>query len=512
MTYKTLRLILGDQLNTKHSWLSEVNDDVVYVMMEIKPESEYVTHHIQKIVGIFQAMRCFAHLLAEEGHAIRYFKINDKDNQQSFFKNLKSVIDEYPIEILQYQEPDEYRLDELFKSEFKRLNVELHSCSTEHFLTTRLELKEMFKEKKQYLMESFYRKMRLKHQILMDGEMPFGGKWNFDHENRKKIPSDHLVPAPISFSHDISKIYSEIQESGIKSIGRINPQEFIWPKDREECLEMLNYFLRNLLIHFGKYQDAMSVGNWSLYHSRISFALNLKLLNPLEVIQKVEKYFMQHMDIITIAQAEGFIRQILGWREYMRGIYWAHMPEYASKNYFKNSRHLPGWFWTGKTRMNCLHNSISQSLEYAYAHHIQRLMVTGNFSLLAGIDPDEVDMWYLGIYIDAFDWVEITNTRGMSQYADGGIVGTKPYVSSASYINKMGDYCKHCFYNHKEKFGENACPFNTLYWNFIDQHRDKLSKNPRMSMMYRLWDKMEDHQKERILGKAKELLDNVENL
>ena len=256
----------------------------------------------------------------------------------------------------------------------------------------------------------------------------------------------------------------------------------------------------------------MHTDYWSLFHSRLSFALNVKLISPLEVIEKCIDHWQENKDTIDISQIEGFVRQILGWREYMRGIYWTTMPSYAKENYFNNKRALPKWYWDGNTKMNCLKHAIDQSLDFAYAHHIQRLMITGNFALLAGCHPDEVDAWYLGIYIDAIEWVEITNTRGMSQYADGGLLATKPYVSSANYIQKMSNYCQDCYYNYKDKVGEKACPFNSLYWNFIDQHANLLSDNPRMGMMYSLWEKKSSDEKEALLIKANEVLKDIETL
>jgi deoxyribodipyrimidine photolyase-related protein len=256
----------------------------------------------------------------------------------------------------------------------------------------------------------------------------------------------------------------------------------------------------------------MKKGEWSLYHARLSFGLNSKLIDPLEVIREVEDRWRADPKGVPLAAVEGFIRQILGWREYMRGVYWAKMPEYASLNYFGHSRKLPSWFWTGETKMQCLSQAVNQSLDYAYAHHIQRLMVTGNFALLAGIDPDEVDAWYLGVYIDAIEWVEITNTRGMSQYADGGLVGTKPYVSSANYIDKMSDYCQGCHYDKKKKVGDKACPFNSLYWNFYERHRDKLEDNPRIGFVYPTLNKMKGETRAEILEQAQKYLKNLETL
>ncbi|MEL7020007.1 MAG: cryptochrome/photolyase family protein, partial [Bacteroidota bacterium] len=333
-----------------------------------------------------------------------------------------------------------------------------------------------------------------------------------DKQNRKKMPKKHVPPQPLTFERDVNDIVTMLEQQGIRTIGRVDPDAFIWPVTRAEGLEILEFFCTQCLVHFGDFQDAMTPDYWSNYHSRISFALNAKMLHPLEVVQRVVQEWENRPDDIDIAQTEGFVRQVIGWREYMRGIYWAKMPEFAVMNYFEHDRALPKWFWTGKTKMKCLQHSIDQSLEYAYAHHIQRLMVTGNFALLAGIDPTELDEWYLGIYIDAIEWVEITNTRGMSQFADGGIVGTKPYVSSANYMHKMSHYCSNCSYKHKEKVGATACPFNSLYWHFYDRHRDKLGKNPRIGMMYRVWDRQDETQQQQILERANWCLSHLEEL
>lgn len=510
MNINTLRLILGDQLNQQHSWYSEINDDVLYVLMEIKPESEYVTHHIQKVLGIFAAMRNFSDWLKSENHHVRYWKINDEDNLESFKENLYQLKDIYNIKRLEIQAPDEWRLDQLLDEIGEEFN-EFNKVSTEHFYTKRNSLKKFFSDRKAVVMEYFYRDLREQENILIENGKPIGGQWNFDKENRNKLPKNHQPPKPILMKHDLSSIQNELVKAGIKTIGRVNAKEFIWPINRTEALEVFDYFLENLLENFGTFQDAMSQEYWSIYHSRISFAMNLKLISPREVVEKTEKYWRDNQDKISIAQCEGFIRQILGWREFMRGIYWWKMPDFSEQNFLNAKRNLPEYFWTGKTKMNCLKQAIKQSLDFGYAHHIQRLMVTGNFALLCGINPDEVDEWYLGIYVDAFEWVEITNTRGMSQFADGGVVATKPYCSSASYIKKMGDYCSNCHYQHQNKLGEKACPFNSLYWNFLDQHQEKLKNNHRMRMMYRVWDKMKNDQVE-ILKQAQQYLNNIEEL
>jgi deoxyribodipyrimidine photolyase-related protein len=512
MSSKTLRLVLGDQLNLQHSWFSSTDSNITYVLMEMRQETDYVRHHIQKVIGFFTAMRTFAKTLSHKGHNVEYLTLNNPENTQSLTHNLKRFIAEHAIQRFEYQQPDEYRLDEQLRSFCSELTIETAAVRTEHFLTKRGDLAAFFAGKKTYLMESFYRNMRKKHGILMQGNEPVGGKWNFDQANRNKMPGDHTPPAPFVFNHDVTEIHDLIRSQGVKTIGHVKPESFDWPVDRKESLALLDWFLENCLVHFGTFQDALTPDFWSLYHSRISFSLNTKMISPLEVCQKAEAYWHENQDHITIAQVEGFIRQILGWREFMRGVYWAHMPGFAEMNFFGHTNKLPDWFWTGETRMHCLHHSINQSLEKAYAHHIQRLMVTGNFALLAGIDPDEVDRWYLGIYIDAIEWVEITNTRGMSQFADGGLIATKPYVSSANYLHKMGHYCDSCFYDRKLKTGEKACPFNSLYWHFFDRNREKLEKNPRIGMAYRTWNKMNPEKRADILQQAEQHLQNLNEL
>lgn len=499
-----IRLILGDQLNAQHSWYREKRDDVLYVLMECMSETNYVVHHIQKVAGFFCAMRSFRDHLKNEGHQVKYIYLEDEQNQQSITENLKYLAHSLKARQIEYQYPDEYRLDEALKEMTQNLDLPVIAVDSEHFLSPRDGVAEQFKNKKTYLLESFYRKMRKQYTILMepDGDTPLTGRWNYDADNRKKLPKKHELPSPLHFKKEVSEIIASLDRKGIKTIGNIKGNILNYPTTRAEALALLDHFLQVRLSLFGTYQDAMVERDDLLYHSKISFALNIKLLNPLEVIEAVEDYWNNHQDQIDIAQAEGFIRQILGWREYMRGIYWAKMPDYAKLNYFDHQAKLPDWFWTGDTKMNCLKHAIQQSLDTAYAHHIQRLMVTGNFALLLGVNPDEVDKWYLGIYIDAIEWVEITNTRGMSQFADGGIVGTKPYISSANYIHKMSDYCANCAYDRKVKYGKNACPFNSLYWDFYHRHTDKLSKNPRVGMMYRTWNKMDADQKASILEQA----------
>lgn len=508
---RTLRLILGDQLNHQHSWFKETNQNVFYVLMEMRQETDYVSHHTQKIIAFFMAMRGFAEHLKAQQHQVIYLTLDDESNAQSLTQNLDKIIQSLDIELFEYQHPDEYRLSKQLQN-YVFSGVETAVYGTEHFMISPDEFTNFFKGKKTFLMENFYRMMRKKYGILMDGTEPLTGQWNYDADNRKKLPNNHRPIEPLTFEKDVSEIYELIQNQEIKTIGRVNPKAFIWATTREESLHLLEFFVENCLENFGNFEDAMHPSYWSIYHSRLSFSMNVKLLSPLEVINRAVKFWEDNPDRISISQIEGFVRQIIGWREYMRGIYWNQMPDYESLNYFNHDQKLPNWFWTGETKMNCLKHSIGQSLDYAYAHHIQRLMVIGNFTLLAGIHPDQVDEWYLGIYIDAIQWVEITNTRGMSQYADGGIVGSKPYVSSANYIDKMSQYCGTCFYDKSKKVGPKACPFNSLYWNFYDRHTDKLAKNPRIGMAYITWNKMQSEQKAEILHQAEIYLNDLENL
>lgn len=512
---KKLRLILGDQLNQQHSWFENKSNQVSYMMMELTQETNYVTHHIQKILAFFLAMRSFAEWLEKEGHQVVYYQLNDPKNKQSFTANLKAYIEEEAIEKFEYQLPDEFRLDQQLKAITSDLKIDSEVFDTEHFYTSRYEMSDYFEQKKSksWLMESFYRHMRKKHEVLIeDGSKPVGGVWNYDKTNRKKLPKN-LEPTPPKLYHkNVEELLAQLEEKSIKTIGKIDPSNFIWPTNREESLELLDYFVQECLPLFGDFQDAMAEGKWSIYHSRLSFSMNSKMLSPKEVINKVIDHWRKNTAAIHISQVEGFVRQILGWREYMRGIYWAKMPDYEHENQLNHQRKLPQFYWTGKTKMNCMKEAIDQSLTYSYAHHIQRLMITGNFALMANINPSELDDWYLGIYIDAIQWVELPNTRGMSQFADGGLVATKPYVSSANYINKMSNYCGKCYYSSSKKTGEKACPFNSLYWNFIDQHLEKWEKNQRMSMMVANWKKQDPKNKEEVLKQASYYLDKIDEL
>lgn len=492
---KTLRLLLGDQLNGAHPWFERPRPDIAYTIMEVRQETDYAVHHIQKVAGFFAAMRHFADDLVKKGHQVFYFRLDDPENTQRIEENVRHLIQKNGFSLFEYQLPDEYRMDQLLKQAASRLPVPVNVVDTAHFLTDRQTVGRFFQGKKRFLMESFYRHMRKKHDILMENGQPAGGKWNYDASNRGRYDGAAPIPEPMVFDHDVADIVDMISKNGVRTIGDVNPGHFIWPVTRKQALAQVDEFMRNRLPYFGTYQDAMSTRSWSMFHSRLSFALNTKMLHPMEIIASAIQQARAPGSEIAIEQLEGFIRQVLGWREFVRGIYWDQMPEYETRNYFGHDNPLPEFYWTGDTRMNCMRAAIRQSLDYAYAHHIQRLMLTGNFALLAGVHPDEVDAWYLGIYIDAVQWVEIVNTRGMSQFADGGIVATKPYIASANYIRKMGDYCQECFYDADKSTGERSCPFNSMYWDFLHRHRRKLSKNPRMGFMYGALDRMDENRK-----------------
>ena len=504
-----LRLLLGDQLNPNHPWFDEVNKDTLYVLMEMRQETDYAPHHIQKVIAFFGAMRNFAESLKQMGHQLLYFTLDDLENKQELTANLNQIITAHKINCFEYQEPDEIRIDEQLKAFCKTLSIPHQCVSSAHFMTSREELSNFFKGKKQLIMEFFYRHMRKKFDILMQGNQPEGGQWNFDKNNRKKWKGKPAIPQAYLPQQQLLKSLNQLLlKNNVKTIGQFNENQFYFPLKREEALRQLDYFCEHLLCYFGDYQDASHTEEINLFHSRLSFALNVKMISPLEVVEKTINHYHQNKETIALSQVEGFVRQIIGWREYMRGIYWQEMPGYKKLNKLDNKNTLPDFYWTGKTQMNCLHHSVSNSLENSYAHHIQRLMILGNFALLAQVNPDAVDKWFLGVYADAIEWVQLPNTRGMSQWADGGIVATKPYVSSAAYIHKMSNYCDNCSYDKSKRIGANACPFNSLYWNFLDDKKTYFKTNNRMAMMLRLLEKMPAEELAELKVKAKSILAN----
>ncbi len=512
---KTLRLILGDQLNASHSWYQNVNGDVLYVIAELPEETSYTKHHVQKICAFFMAMENFANALKRVGHHVIHLSLDDTSQYKNLPDLLQGLCTEHSVGYIEYQRPDEYRLFQML-SNMQLTGVVTTMVETEHFLLDYAELNDYFSPGKHHKMEFFYRRMRQRFTILMDGDQPLGGQWNYDAENRNKCTAKDIatIPQPLLFSHATEAVVARLDRHKVDYFGR-RTENLVWPTTRKEAVELLEFFCRYCLIYFGRFQDAMTHQGdcaWSLYHSRLSFALNTKMISPKLVIDTALDYFYQSKGDISLAQIEGFVRQILGWREYIRGVYWVNMPNYRQLNALQAKRHLPEYFWNGKTKMHCLQRALGQSLDYAYAHHIQRLMVIGNFCLLSGIDPDEVDQWYLGVYIDALEWVEMPNTRGMSQFADGGLVATKPYCSGGNYIHKMGDYCRSCHYDTKAKVGDNACPFNSLYWHFLVRHREKFQKNHRLMMVYRNWEKQDESRAQAVLERAQWCLDNIDEL
>jgi deoxyribodipyrimidine photolyase-related protein len=519
----TLRLILGDQLNPLHSWFTAVDDSVIYVLMELRQETDYVLHHAQKIIAIFAGMRDFAAQIEAAGHRVHYVQIDDAANLPTITDNLNALIAKYQATAFEYQAPDEWRLDVQLADFAKDLDISSQMVDSEHFFTARAEVAVLFSERKKWLMETFYRQMRVKHSVLIEvgskPPKPVGDQWNFDAENRKAWPGLPIAPVDIRLrnraTHDHSALWATIVKAGVKSFGEPNANKFGWPLNRAEALAQLDVFIIQVLPNFGDFEDAMSSKSWRLFHSLLSFSMNVKMLNPREVVAKAEA--AGRLGTAPLAAVEGFIRQILGWREFVRGFYWAKMQDsagvnpdasYADNNFFDHQLPLPSWFWTGQTQMRCMAAAIGQSLEQAYAHHIQRLMVIGNFALLAGLNPKELHHWYLGVYIDAFEWVELPNTVGMSQFADGGLLATKPYTSSAAYIDRMSDYCKGCHYDKKLREDtptKKACPFNALYWDFHLKHADKLATNPRIGMVYQQLKKMDAMKIEALQAQAESL-------
>lgn len=494
---------------------------MVYLIAELHQEQTYVTHHIQKTCAFFAAMEQFSNALTSAGHQVMYFNLDETKQYQSLPELINTLITRFDVTKFEYQLPDEFRLRQQLIEYCTGLSIDSSAYETEHFYLTDSELSNYFKAGVSHRLEHFYRKMRVNFNLLMDGADPEGGQWNFDKENRNKLKATDLMhlPEPLVFANDVTAILERIERNGIKTIGEAQSQ-LLWPVNRQQAISLLDFFCQRCLSNFGRFQDAMTGQlsdlsedkGWSLYHSRLSFALNSKIISPQFVVNKVIQYYRLNNSEVGLAQVEGFVRQIVGWREFVRGIYWANSPDYQKLNYLSAERALPSWFWTGETKMQCLAHAIGQSLQFSYAHHIQRLMVTGNFCLIAGVNPDEVDLWYLGIYVDAIEWVEMPNTRGMSQFADGGLVGSKAYAASGNYVNKMSDYCSSCHYDVKDNKGDKACPLNAMYWHFMTRHEALMGKNPRNAMVYKNWHNKTQEDKAAVLDRAKQYLANIEQL
>ncbi len=497
-----LCVILGDQLSSNISSLKNFkkNQDKI-LMMEVFNEATYANHHKKKLVLVFSAMRHFAKELQEKGVSVTYSKINK--SQDNFTKELSSQCKKIQPKRIVITHPGEYRVLQEIKKWEKVLKIPVSIVDDDRFFCTIDEFKKWTEGRKELRMESFYQMMRKKYQILIDNNgKPKGGKWNYDIKNRKSLPKNHPdVPKPLQHKpDDITKqVIAEVKKKFPKHFGDLEP--FWFAVTHEQAKKSLNDFIKNRLSMFGPYEDAMAQEESFLYHSVLSMYLNIGLLEPKQIINKVlEK------DGIKVESVEGFVRQILGWREYIRGIYWYTMPKYSKTNYFDAKNKLPKFYWTGNTEMNCMKNCIEQTIKESYAHHIQRLMITGNFALIAGIKPEEVCEWYLSVYADAYEWVELPNTHGMTLYADGGVLGSKPYAASGNYINKMSDYCKDCKYDVKQKEGDDACPFNYLYWNFFLKNQKKLEKNPRLWTVFSNIKKMSQEKKSQIRNNSKKFL------
>ncbi len=500
-----LILIFGDQLSEGLSALqtAEKARDVV-VMAEVMAEGTYVPHHPQKIILVLSAMRKFGQHLQAAGWQVAYTRLDDPGNSHSISGELLRRAAEFGVARVLVTQPGEWRLDAVLRE----MPLDVTILPDDRFICTNPEFAAWADGRKQLRMEYFYRDMRRKTGLLMEGDKPAGGQWNFDHDNRKPATPDLFRAPPPRFAPDaVTEEVAQLVEARFPDhFGKARP--FGWATDRAGALIALDHFMAHSLPAFGDYQDAMLVTDPVLSHSLLSPYLNIGLLTPMEICLRAEAEWKAGR--APINSVEGFIRQIIGWREFMRGIYFLEGPDYPQRNMLGHSRSLPPLYWGAATKMNCLSHAVGQTRDMAYAHHIQRLMVTGNFALLAGVDPGQVHEWYLSVYIDAYEWVEAPNTVGMSQFADGGVVGSKPYVSSGAYIDRMSDYCGGCAYSVKEKSGPKACPFNLLYWHFLMRHRDRFQGNPRMGQMYRTWDKMETGHKTRVLADADAFLARME--
>ncbi len=505
---KTLRLVLGDQLTRDVAALRGLDraTDVV-LMVEVLEEATYVRHHKQKIVFIFAAMRHFAAALRDEGIVVDYVRLDDADNSGSFGGELERAIQRHAPDAVVTTAPGEWRVAEMMRDWRERMDVPVHVREDDRFLCSPAAFAAWAGERRGYRMEFFYREMRRSTGLLMDGEAPEGGQWNFDRENRKPWPAGKPAPERLRFPADAitREVMALVEARFGEHFGTLDG--FGWAVTRADALTALDHFVDDCLGEFGDYQDAMKDGADFLFHATLSPYINAGLLTPREVCDRAVAACRQGR--APLAATEGFIRQIIGWREYVRGIYWLLMPDYAATNALQAERPLPAFYWTGDTDMNCLRSCIDVTRRQAYAHHIQRLMVTGNFALLAGIRPVEVEEWYLVVYADAYEWVELPNVHGMILFADGGILGSKPYAASGAYIDRMSDYCRGCRYDPRQKLGPDACPFNYLYWNFLIDNEKRLSGNPRMAMPYRTLARMDEARRKAIAAEASAFLDSL---
>ena len=498
----TLVLVLGDQLTPGMAALQAADParDVV-VMAEVKAEATYTWHHKRKIALIFSAMRHFAEELRGAGWTVAYTRYDDPENAGSIPGELLRRAGERGATRVLASEPGEWRLIEALRD----CPLDIDILPDTRFIASHRDFDAWAEGRKELRMEWFYREMRRRTGYLMEGDAPAGGKWNYDAENRKPAGRDLMQARPMQVAPDqmTEEVLSVVEREFPRNFGRL--EGFSYAVTRGDARRALSHFVKRQLPDFGTYQDAMLTDEPWLNHALISAYLNIGLLDPREVCDAVQAAW--EAGEVPLNSAEGFIRQVIGWREYVRGIYFREGPDYPRRNALTHRRGLPDLYWTGETRMNCMAQVIGQTRDLAYAHHIQRLMITGNFALIAGLDPAQVHDWYLSVYIDAFEWVEAPNTIGMSQFADGGVIASKPYAASANYISKMSDYCRGCAYDPKARTGKGACPFNFLYWNFLDRHRDRFERNARMGNIYRTWDRLGAEEQQAVRADASRFLD-----
>jgi len=505
-----LGLILGDQLNENNAVLEALDREHDCLLMgELVEEASYVQHHIQKIILVFSAMRHYASERREQGWTVHYHEFSPRANVLSFTDLVRSYVRQHPVDEIVVAWPGEWRVLEQIRGWERELGVPVTVLPDTRFLCSLEEFDSWAEGRKQLRMEFFYRQMRRKTAYLMNGEQPVGGQWNYDKANRKPWRGEPPSASPMRFTPD--EVVAEVRDRVAGCLDAFgSATDFDYPVTRAQARRALGHFIRTGLPNFGDFQDALHDDEDYLFHSRLSASLNLGLLGYQEVCQAAEQAWRDGQ--APLNAVEGFIRQIIGWREFVRGIYWREMPDYAEGNALNNKQPLPSWYWTGKTQMRCLHKTIDATRRNAYAHHIQRLMVTGNFALLLGVVPKEICDWYLAVYADAYDWVELPNTLGMVMHADDGQLASKPYAASGKYIDRMSNYCKACPYSVKETLGDKACPFNALYWDFLVRHRDRFEANPRMKMMYRNVDRKGDEEINQIQKRARWIRDSIESV
>ena len=495
-----LRLVLGDQLSEDLSALADIGPGDTVLMAEVADEATYVRHHKQKLVLVFAAMRAHAERLSAAGHTVRYVALDDPGNTGSLAGEIERAVAETGCDGLIRTLCGEWRLEQALNAAAERLSIPVEAREDSRFICSSGRFQAWAQGKRQLRMEFFYREMRRETGLLMDGDQPEGGQWNYDAENRKKLPAGTAAPRRRRFppGETTRAVMALVEQRFSNHFGDLDT--FDWPVTRDEAEAALSHFLADILPAFGDWQDAMAEGQAFLWHGLVSTSLNLGLLDPLDVCRRAEAEYRKGR--APLNAVEGFIRQVLGWREFVRGIYWLKVPEYRQRNALDADRTLPWFYWSGDTDMACVGDVVTQARQHAYAHHIQRLMVTGNLAMLLGVHPDPVDDWYMVVFADAFEWVEMPNTRGMATFADGGIVGSKPYAASGAYIDRMGDYCAGCRYSVKQKTGEGACPFNRLYWGFLERNRKTLRDNPRLAMPYRTLDKWSAEHRQALVDEA----------